>query len=321
MRAKKSVFYLLAVLLSGCLPSLHPLYTPETLIFEEKLVGKWIEKDGSNIWEFRKTGEQKYEMRLFDGKEGRFEAHLIELGGMMFLDVFPDGEVLGNPQEFYKIHILPAHTFMKVNQIEPNLQLQMMNPDVSEMLKDDPNLLQHELIADDSIVLTASTEQLQEFMLKYANTEGVFSNAIELTRLEPLYAEENVVFDENLVGEWIGKDGEVLDLIQIEEEMAYDVIYVTKDGEEQQYFAHLVKLEGMMFLGVFSDKSLLQQKDSQGLHFVPDIFLKVDQTEPKLLLQQIDHQEVPEILKSCQAPLKQEAAKTHYCFEGVRIEP
>lgn len=321
MRAKESVFYLLAVLLSGCLPSLHPLYTPETLIFEETLVGKWVEKDGSNIWEFRKTGEQKYEMRLFDGKEGRFEVHLIELGGMMFLDIFPDGEVLGNLQEFYKIHILPAHTFIKVDQIEPSLQLQMMGLEVSEMLKDDPNLLQHELIADDSIVLTASTEQLQEFMLEYANTEDVFGDTIELTRLEPLYTEENVVFDENLVGEWEGKDGEVLDLIQIEEEMAYDVIHVSNNGEEQQYFAHLVKLEGMMFLAVFSDKSLLQHKDFQGLHFIPDLFVKVGQTEPKLLLQQMDHEEVSEILKSGPAPLKQEAVKPHYSFEGVRIEP
>jgi len=33
MRKDKAVFYLLAVLLGGCHPSLHPLYTDATLIF------------------------------------------------------------------------------------------------------------------------------------------------------------------------------------------------------------------------------------------------------------------------------------------------
>mgnify|MGYP001145150360 CR=1 FL=1 len=58
----------------------------------------------------------------------------------------------------------------------------------------------------------------------------------------------------------MGDDGVVLDFIQMKEEMAYDLIAVNQDGEEQQYFAHLVKLEGMMFLGMFLCLFLIRAK-------------------------------------------------------------
>ena len=104
MRAEKAVYCLLVVLLGCCLvPSIHPLYTDEDLVFEEELLGKW--SDGNDIWEFKKAEGKAYKMRFFNGKEGQFEAHLVELDGVRFLDIFPDGETLDNVQNFYKIHL------------------------------------------------------------------------------------------------------------------------------------------------------------------------------------------------------------------------
>ena len=139
--------------------------------------------------------------------------------------------------------------------------------------------------------------------------------------IDPIYTDEDLIFEEKIIGNWVGDDGVVLDLLPMEEEMAYDLIAVDKDGEEQQYFAHLVKLEGMIFLGMFRDKSLLQQKDSQGLHVVPGAFLKVDQMEPELLLQELDYEEISEMLKNGPALLKGQPVDTGYVFEGVRVEP
>ena len=148
--------------------------------------------------------------------------------------------------------------------------------------------------------------------------DGQNRKIIETDRwlIEPVYTHEDLILEEKIIGKWMGRDGEVLDLVQMEKEMAYDVIAVDEDGEEQQYFAHLVNLEGMMFLGMFRDKSLLQQKDSQGFQVVPDVFLKVDQIEPNLLLQELDYEEVSEMLKKGPS-LKQEAAKVNYVFDGV----
>lgn len=150
--------------------------------------------------------------------------------------------------------------------------------------------------------------------------DGQKRKIIETDRwlIEPIYTDEELIFEEKLTGQWMGIDGVVLDLIQMEEEMAYDVIAVDEDDEERQYFAHLVNLEGMMFLGMFRDKSLLQQKDSQGFHVVPDVFWKVEQIEPNLLLQELGYEEVSEMLKRGPS-LKQGAAETNYVFDGVRL--
>lgn len=329
MRAKKAAFYLLAVMLGGCvLSSLHPLYTDEELIFEEKLIGKWSEE--SNVWEFRAGEPNTYQMRVFDGQEGRFVAHLVKLGDMLFLDIFPDSETLGEPQDFYGFHILPVHTFMKVEQIEPKLQLRAMNYDkVSKMLQEDPNLLKHEVV-DDRIVLTASTEQLQEFIIKYANEEGVFAEATELARRQPLYTDEDLIFDERLTGVWEGKDGETLDSVRMGEK-AYDMILIfadEDDGEECQFFANLVVLKGMKFLAIFFDKSSLsaggrlpaENKDSYRLHLIPDCLVLVDQVEPQLRVRLMDYEEVSELVKDPNS-LKQEAEEPDLVLERTCCGP
>ena len=138
--------------------------------------------------------------------------------------------------------------------------------------------------------------------------------------IEHIYAEEDLVLEEKIIGKWMGDDGVVLDFIRMEDEMAYDLIVVDEDGEERQFFAHLVELEGMMFLGMFLDKSLLQEKDSQGLHVAPDVFLKVDQIEPKLLLKKMEHDEVIDMLRDGLEPLESCSDEPQYVFEGTRIK-
>jgi hypothetical protein len=321
MKTKKTIFYMLAIILGGCLQSLHPLYTDKDLIFEEKLIGKWSGEE--SIWEFRQGEGKAYKMRVLDGKEAWFIAHLAKFEDMMFLDIFPDGKTLEDTQGFYKMHLLGLHTFMKVEQIEPTLQLRKLDYEkVSDMLKEDPNLLKHEII-DDRLVLTAPTKQLQEFMVKYANEEGVFNDTTEFTRREPLYTDQDLIFDENLIGQWEGKNGEILDSIRMEEkayEMMYDMIFVDQDGTEYHCIANLVKLKETMFLAVFFDKSSFDDEGSYGAHLIPDYLEMVEQVEPKLLLRHIDYEEVAEMLKGDTESLKQETTDADYTFEGIRVQ-
>ena len=53
--------------------------------------------------------------------------------------------------------------------------------EMEKLLKEEPNAIKHELV-EDGIILTASTEQLQQFVLKYADDERVFSEETTLTR-------------------------------------------------------------------------------------------------------------------------------------------
>ncbi len=192
MKTKKFLFYLLAVLLGGCIPvmSLHPLFTEEALVFEEKLLGTWVD-DANGTWEFKHPDESKkvYELVFCDdkGKKGLFVVHLVKLENRLFLDVYPSkfpGEQGSNEPEweYNMLFFLPVHTFIKIESIEPQLKMRLTDDDEMEkLLKEDPNAVKYEL-ADDKLILTASTKELQAFVLKYADDSRVFSDAIVYSR-------------------------------------------------------------------------------------------------------------------------------------------
>jgi len=191
MKTKKLFFYLLAGILTGCVPSLHPLYTNKDLVFEEKLLGTWSkDSNDKETFEFTRASNdpnsREYTMVYTDkdGKKGEFRAKLGKLNGTMFLDLFP-GKLECQTPDFYNLHLLPAHTFMKIEQIEPVLKMAAMNPEkMDKMIKSDPNLIKYESI-EDRLVLTASTKELQEFMKKHSNDKDLFDSIGDLKRLVP----------------------------------------------------------------------------------------------------------------------------------------
>jgi hypothetical protein len=75
-----------------------------------------------------------------------------------------------------------------------------------------------------------------------------------------------------------------------------------------------------MLLAVYFSEPSNNEK-ACGLHLIPDKFAVIDQIEPKLLLREMDYEEVCEMLKDGPDSLKQETAKPEYSFEGIRIEP
>jgi DNA-directed RNA polymerase subunit H (RpoH/RPB5) len=188
MKTRKMLPFLLAVALVGCVPSLHPLFTDSEIVFEEKLLGVWKQGD-KETWEFKRAGpnSNNYEMIYTnDGEKGPFVAMLGKINDMMFLDLYPD-EVEIQANDFYKVHLLPAHTFLKIEQIQPTLKMRAIDPEkFNKMLTNDPNLIRHEVIDDDRVVITASTQELQQFMKEHANDEGLclFGKPTELKRLE-----------------------------------------------------------------------------------------------------------------------------------------
>jgi len=209
MKIKKILFYLLAVLLGGCVPimSLHPLFTEDKLVFEEKLLGTWLDDPNSpkSTWQFKrveesaqkdgelnppKKPEMAYKLILLnneDNTKGSLFAHLIKLEDRLFLDVYPSRLPCAqpDPNEDWLLNaffLIPGHSFMIIDSIEPQLKLRWTNQDeMKELLKEEPNVVKHELI-EDSIILTASTEQLQNFVVKYADEERLFSEQVVLTR-------------------------------------------------------------------------------------------------------------------------------------------
>jgi hypothetical protein len=187
MKTKMKIvaFYLLVVILGGCVPSLHPLFTQNELVFDANLLGIWS-ADSNETWEFKPVKGKSYECLYIDkdGKSGKFDAGLGKLGNNMFLDIYPS-ELKLTENDFYKAHFVPAHTFMRMQLTKDSLELRVMNPDgFDKFLKSKPNAVKNERI-DDSIVLTASTKDLQKFMRKYGVDEkyGLFGEAKEAERM------------------------------------------------------------------------------------------------------------------------------------------
>jgi hypothetical protein len=196
MKIKKLLFYLLAGLLGGCIPvmSLHPLYTEEDVVFEEKLVGIWVD-DANGTWEFRRPdkSEKAYELVLSspEGNRGSFVANLVKLENSLFLDVYPKQFPceLEDPNKtewhYNALFYMPAHTFIKIDSIEPQLRMRLTDDEkMGELLEEDPNVVKHEVVEDydGGIVLTGSTKELQAFVLKYADDSRLFSDEIVYSR-------------------------------------------------------------------------------------------------------------------------------------------
>jgi hypothetical protein len=172
MKSKLEIiaFYTLALILGGCVPSLHPLFTENDLIFDANLTGNWASIDSNETVEFKPTNSEDYECIYIDkdGKSGRFIAGLGKLGNSTYLDIYP-GEPNMIENAFYRSHLVPAHSFMKIELSKDSLKLCSMDPDgTNKLLKSKPNAVKHEKI-EDSAVLTASTKELQKFVLKYGN--------------------------------------------------------------------------------------------------------------------------------------------------------
>ena len=200
MNTKKLLFYMLAVLLGGCVPvmSLCPLYTKEDVTFENKLLGTWVDDPNSpkTTWQFKYTDEPENWYKLIfsdeEGKKGSFVARLVKLQNRLFLDVYPS-ELPWEPDDpnkmdwpYNSLFLIPAHTFLKIDSIEPQLKMRLtLEGKMKELLKENPNAVKHTSV-EDRIVLTASTKELQAFVLKYADDERVFTDEIFLVRKETI---------------------------------------------------------------------------------------------------------------------------------------
>ena len=205
MKTRKLFFYLLTVLMGGCVPvfSLHPLYTKETVVFKQDLLGRWADPNNpEGAWEFKRDDESENAYKLIvedgDGGKGLFEAHLVELKDRLFLDVYPAKQgfeeifqaieqTAKDPNKavwtFNMFCVVPIHTFLKIDSIEPALTMSLTDDDLmKELLKQDPNAVKYAVLEEDRYVLTASTKELQAFVLKYADGRKLFEKPIVLNR-------------------------------------------------------------------------------------------------------------------------------------------
>lgn len=158
--------------------SLHPLYEKTQVIFDPALIGSWADDTGEVMVNFTPGDGAQYE--LVSSRENsagqRFQAHLVQLEGVPFLDISSQEPREG---DLY----LPVHTFYRVVHTEPRLQLLKLNGNwLARLLEANPEAIRHERTSH-GIVLTVSTRELQAFVLEHGYTEGAWDSLV-MTRVE-----------------------------------------------------------------------------------------------------------------------------------------
>lgn len=175
MKSKSlAVLTLISLFLVGCIPSLHPLYTENDLVFEPSLLGNWVEKGGEVSYEFITNDSSSYTMIYTeDSIPSKFTAYLTNVGDHLFLDLLPEKPECGN--EFHKEYLIPTHSFFKVSIEKDVLTLDGLDVDwFRDLYQEGKTELSREVIQGYDFVLTASTKELREFVLKYAENESAF---------------------------------------------------------------------------------------------------------------------------------------------------
>ena len=174
--------------LFGCIPSLNPLYTAKDLVFDGALVERWAEKsDSKDAWTFVRRDATSYSLTITEGtKSSRLVAHLLQLGQHRFLDLCADNdglEQMEQCEDFFKASLIRGHLFLKVTQVQPMLRMSLLDGDwLEKMLKTKPRTLSHLEMEGGGYALTASTKELQRFVIRYADTESAWGKPTELAR-------------------------------------------------------------------------------------------------------------------------------------------
>ncbi len=181
---KKSIILIgaLAMILSSCLvKSLHQFYNEEDVIYNENLIGSWLDSDSTkwviSQYIFSKgfmkddTVDNSYLVKMFEEDAllpSKFNVHLFQLGEKLYLDFSPIRDDSEN--EMLDIHLISSHSIARVKfQEDGQIGISWFNESwLQELFEENKIKISHE-VTDKEYVLTASTDELQKFLKKYDN--------------------------------------------------------------------------------------------------------------------------------------------------------
>ena len=169
----------LGAVLTGCYPlSVQPFYTAKDLVYDPALVGVWKEDgSGSGVWTIRRGDATSYEALFSDDEEThRYQFHIVQLGDARYLDIVP-------LEDEGMVQHIPAHSLHRVHISAATIDLEPLNIDYFDALIKAGKIgfAQYVVVplqqgVDNKIVLTGSTAEMQEFLLKHAGEKDLFGD-------------------------------------------------------------------------------------------------------------------------------------------------
>jgi hypothetical protein len=164
---------------------LNPIYSEKDKVFLPQLTGSWAEKDSEGSWNFiaDERGGYRLELKDEDGEASVFVAQLARVEGALLLDLFPDRPAVGLDADITEMHLIGLHSFAVVHQLKPTLKMSFMEQEwLEEHLQSHPGALDF-VQRDNRLILTSSTLELQQFVIRHLQTEDAFFESEELHRI------------------------------------------------------------------------------------------------------------------------------------------
>lgn len=189
-----TVFLACPVWMSGCdsdnanplVPSVRPLYNETDLDTDSELPGTWTdEQDDVKVVFAADEQKQAYKLTISqtdNNKEsrGEFSAHLVRLGSVWLLDLYPNG--LESGPDIFQMHFVRAHTFVRIDRNGDQLKLAFLSSDwLRERIADKSVDTPHETF-DGCLLLTGSVDDLQDLVYRYVDDSKAFSIDADFVR-------------------------------------------------------------------------------------------------------------------------------------------
>lgn len=189
---------LLVFLFSGCLTTLYPIFHPDEAIFNEKLLGYWncVDKNKKvSFIEFTRipasrNRELSPALREISGKgyfvnrinvsgdiTDQYFVFLVKIGTNFYLDYFPaELPSQKNVNRFYKDHYIKLHSNYRLDMKDNNhFEIRLFEKTfLDKLISDNKISIRHEVMGDKNLV-TASTDELQKFIMKYGDNPDAFA--------------------------------------------------------------------------------------------------------------------------------------------------
>ena len=177
----------LALSMMACEPSLQPLFTEQEAIFDSSYLGTWENEDGDTAtFERSPSSAKAYNLIYKDPKSqqaAKFQVTLGRLGNSYYLDALRRADSLSDENEIATFGLVGAHWFFKISVEGDDLRTAILNGEWCDQLAGQNKLrVGHTKLVGSSVgfdahtVITASTKDLQKFIMNAAKTKDAFSS-------------------------------------------------------------------------------------------------------------------------------------------------
>ena len=191
-----SALFLTILMLSGCLTTLHPIFTEKDLVSDPRLNGKWSNMEDGSTADYHlaqisdvkslSTSMQRNVSKIYMLEErdaqgmlkSKQYAFMVKLGKYYYMDFYPAGlKHAGNEEKFFAAHYIPMHSIYRIRfKNDHSFEIQQLDAGyLEDLIKNKKIRIRHEVTQDGNYVITAPTEDLQKYIVKYSEVPEAYS--------------------------------------------------------------------------------------------------------------------------------------------------